>query len=83
VRTELQADCFAGVWGFYMSQQGLLEPGDTEEGLGAAAAVGDDRLQRMSTGHVSPDNFTHGSSAERAAWFRRGLESGQVQSCRT
>jgi predicted metalloprotease len=83
VRTELQADCFAGVWGFYMSQQGLLEPGDTDEGLGAAAAVGDDRLQRMSTGHVSPDNFTHGSSAERAAWFRRGLESGQIQSCRT
>lgn len=83
VQVELQADCFAGIWGHYMARQGLLEAGDVQEGLGAAAAVGDDRLQRMSTGHVSPDNFTHGSSAERAAWFRRGLESGAVASCRT
>jgi len=83
VRIELQADCFAGIWGHYMAQEGLLEPGDVEEGLGAAAAVGDDRLQRMSTGYVSPDAFTHGSSAQREAWFRRGLESGRLESCRT
>ncbi|MEX2155254.1 MAG: neutral zinc metallopeptidase [Gemmatimonadales bacterium] len=83
VRTELQADCFAGIWGHYMAREGLLEAGDVEEGLGAAAAVGDDRLQRMSTGTVSPDAFTHGTSAQREAWFRRGLESGRVQSCQT
>lgn len=83
VRIELQADCFAGIWGHYMAQAGLLEGGDVEEGLGAAAAVGDDRLQRMSTGHVSPDAFTHGTSAQRAASFHRGLESGRVESCQT
>ena len=83
VRIELQADCLAGIWGHYMAQAGVLEPGDVEEGLGAAAAVGDDRLQRMSTATVSPDAFTHGSSAQRASWFRRGLESGRVQSCQT
>lgn len=83
VRIELQADCFAGIWGHHMAQDGLLDPGDVDEGLGAAAAVGDDRLQRMSTGSVAPDAFTHGSSAQRAAWFRRGLESGRVESCRT
>lgn len=82
VRVELQADCFAGIWGHYMAAQGLLETGDVEEGLGAAAAVGDDRLQHMATGQVSPDAFTHGSSEQRAAWFRRGLESGRVPSCR-
>lgn len=83
VRIELQADCFAGVWGNHMRRAGLLESGDVDEGLGAAAAVGDDRLQRMSTGSVSPDAFTHGSSAQRASWFRRGLETGSPQSCRT
>jgi predicted metalloprotease len=83
VRVELQADCFAGIWGHYMARQGLLEPGDVDEGLSAAAAVGDDRLQRQTTGQVSPDAFTHGSSAQRAEWFRRGLESGRVESCRT
>jgi predicted metalloprotease len=83
VRIELQADCFAGIWGHYMAAQGVLESGDVEEGIGAAAAVGDDRLQRMSTGTISPDAFTHGSSAQRASWFRRGLESGRVQSCQT
>jgi predicted metalloprotease len=83
VRRELQADCFAGVWGNYMSRQGVLEGGDVEEGLGAAAAVGDDRLQRMAAGTVSPESFTHGTSAQREAWFRRGLESGQVVSCQT
>lgn len=83
VQIELQADCFAGIWAHYMAQAGLLEGGDVDEGLGAAAAVGDDRLQRMSTGHVSPDAFTHGTSAQRAGAFRRGLESGRVQSCQT
>lgn len=83
VRRELQADCFAGIWGFYMAREGVLESGDAEEGLGAAAAVGDDRLQRMSTGTVSPETFTHGTSAQRASWFRRGLQSGRVESCQT
>lgn len=83
VRRELQADCFAGVWGNYMSRAGVLEGGDVEEGLGAAAAIGDDRLQRMSTGTISPESFTHGTSAQREAWFRRGLESGRLESCRT
>jgi predicted metalloprotease len=83
VRRELQADCFAGVWGYYMAREGALESGDAEEGLGAAAAVGDDRLQRMSTGTVSPETFTHGTSAQRASWFRRGLQSGRLESCQT
>ncbi|MGH7530078.1 MAG: KPN_02809 family neutral zinc metallopeptidase [Gemmatimonadales bacterium] len=81
VRTELQADCFAGIWGHHMARQGLLEPGDVEEGLGAAAAVGDDRLQRMAGGPVSPDDFTHGTAVERATAFRRGLESGRLDAC--
>ena len=83
VRMELQADCFAGVWGHEAAQQGLLSPGDIEEGLGAAAAVGDDRLQRMATGQVSPESFTHGSSEQRAQWFRRGFDSGDVNACDT
>lgn len=83
VRLELQADCLAGIWGQRAARQGLLEPGDVEEGIGAAAAVGDDRIQRMSTGTVSPESWTHGSSAQRVSWFRRGLESGQVQDCDT
>jgi predicted metalloprotease len=83
VRRELQADCYAGIWGNFMAKEGVLESGDVEEGLGAAAAVGDDRLQRMSTGTVSPETFTHGTSAQRASWFRRGLESGRVESCQT
>ena len=83
VRLELQADCLAGIWGHRAARQGLLESGDVEEGIGAAAAVGDDRIQRMSTGQVSPESWTHGSSAQRVRWFRRGLESGQVQDCDT
>ena len=83
VRRELQADCFAGIWGNFMAREGVLEGGDVQEGLGAAAAVGDDRLQRMSTGTVSPETFTHGSSAQREAWFRRGLESGRLEACQT
>jgi len=80
VRLELQADCYAGVWGHHAALQSMLERGDVEEGLGAAAAVGDDRL---TGGRVSPDAFTHGSSAQRVSWFRRGLTSGQMADCDT
>jgi uncharacterized protein len=83
VRRELQADCYAGVWGNFMAREGVLEPGDVEEGIGAAAAVGDDRLQRMSTGTMNPETFTHGTSAQRASWLKRGLESGRLESCQT
>ena len=83
VRQELQADCYAGVWGHYASREGLLEPGDAEEGLRAAAAIGDDRLQRQTQGTVVPESFTHGSSEQRVEWLRRGLESGRVESCNT
>ena len=83
VRRELQADCYAGIWGYYMAREGVLEPGDVQEGMGAAAAVGDDRLQRMSTGTVSPETFTHGTSQQRVSWFRRGLDSGRLENCRT
>src|SRR4026208_2257873 len=78
VRQELQADCYAGVWGHYASREGLLEPGDAEEGLRAAAAIGDDRLQRETQGTVVPESFTHGSSEQRVEWLRRGLESGRL-----
>jgi predicted metalloprotease len=83
VLLELQADCYAGMWGKSAAQRGLLEPGDLEEGLGAAAAVGDDRLQRQQTGTVNPDAFTHGTSEQRMQWFRRGFESGSAASCDT
>ncbi len=83
VLLELQADCYAGAWGYRAAQQGLLEPGDVEEGLGAAAAVGDDRLQRAETGTVSPDAFTHGTSEQRMSWFRRGFQSGDPDACDT
>jgi predicted metalloprotease len=83
VLIELQADCFAGVWGHFARQRNLLEPGDVESGLAAAAAIGDDRLQRQSRGHVSPESFTHGSSAQRQQWLRAGLESGEPETCDT
>lgn len=83
VLIELQADCFAGVWGHFARQRKLLEPGDVESGLAAAAAIGDDRLQRQSRGQVSPESFTHGSSAQRVRWFRAGLDSGDVRQCDT
>jgi uncharacterized protein len=83
VRLELQADCLAGVWGHSTEQRNILEAGDVDEGLRAAAAVGDDRLQRMSSGQVSPDSFTHGTSEQRSQWFRRGFTSGNISDCNT
>jgi len=90
VRLELQADCYAGVWGHSAAQSGRatqgkveLEAGDVEEGLRAAAAIGDDRLQKMSTGRVMPERFTHGSSEQRASWFKRGLDTGDPRACDT
>lgn len=79
VRLELQADFLAGVWAHYAQQRGILEPGDIEEALGAASAVGDDRLQREGQGYVVPDSFTHGTSEQRIRWFRKGLETGDVR----
>jgi predicted metalloprotease len=88
VALELQADCYAGVWGHHAAQgtgrgRVTIEPGDAEAGLKAAAAIGDDRIQRMQTGRVAPDRFTHGSSEQRVTWFRRGLDSGDPNSCNT
>ncbi len=83
VRLELQADCFAGVWGHSTQERQLLDPGDVEEGLAAAAAIGDDRLQRQAGQRVSPESFTHGTSAQRTQWLRRGLEEGTVEACDT
>ena len=83
VKVELQADCYAGVWAHSTQQRNLLEQGDIQSALGAAAAVGDDRLQKMSTGHVAPDSFTHGSSAQRTHWFQQGFDSGSIAACNT
>jgi predicted metalloprotease len=84
VRMELQADCLAGVWGHHAKRErNLIEPGDFEEGLRAAAAIGDDQLQKMSRGYVQPESWTHGSSEQRTTWLRRGLESGDLRACDT
>lgn len=90
VALELQADCYAGVWGHAASQSGRfqvgkveLDPGDAEEALRAAASIGDDRLQRMSSGHVAPERFTHGSSQQRMQWFQRGMQTGDPRQCDT
>jgi uncharacterized protein len=83
VRLELQADCYAGVWGYYAARRNILEPGDVESALAAASAIGDDRLQKQARGYVVPESFTHGSSAQRVRWFRAGLESGDVRRCDT
>lgn len=83
VAFELQADCYAGVWGHWAGQRGILEQGDLEEGIRAAAAVGDDRIQRMSGQRVNPDAFTHGTADQRAEWFRRGFAAGQPADCDT
>ena len=83
VRLELQADCYAGVWGKNTQQRDHLQAGDIDEGLAAAAAVGDDRIQRQTTGRVNTDSFTHGSSAQRTTWFKKGFDSGDPRSCDT
>ena len=84
VRLELQADCFAGLWANHANRERqIIEPGDVEEALTAASAIGDDRLQRQSRGTVAPDSFTHGSSAQRVQWFRKGLDTGQLRACDT
>jgi predicted metalloprotease len=83
VRMELQADCFAGIWGHSTQQRAILEAGDVEDALNAASAIGDDRIQQRMGGGVQPESFTHGSSQQRVQWFRRGLQSGNVESCDT
>ena len=84
VRQELQADCFSGVWAYHAdAMHDILEAGDIDEALNAAAAIGDDRLQKQARGRVSPESFTHGTSAQRARWFRRGFETGNMNQCDT
>jgi hypothetical protein len=83
IRMELQADCFAGVWAHSTAQRQILEQGDVEEGLRAAAAIGDDNIQRRTQGYVVPEGFTHGTSEQRVYWFRRGLETGDPNACDT
>ncbi|TBX82805.1 flagellar biosynthesis protein FlgM [Rhizobium laguerreae] len=83
VRVELQADCFAGIWGKYTQQKGLLESGDLEEALNAAQQIGDDSLQKRSQGYVVPESFNHGTSEQRVKWFNRGFDSGQLSVCDT
>ena len=82
VRVELQADCFAGVWANQAQEmKNIIEPGDIEQALTAASAIGDDRIQKQTQGYVVPDSFTHGSSAQRVRWFKRGYESGSLDQC--
>ena len=84
VKQELQADCFAGLWGYHADRsRGVLEQGDIEEALNAATAIGDDRLQKQAQGYVVPESFTHGSSRQRVEWFKRGIESGDFERCDT
>ncbi len=86
VRMELQADCYAGVWGYHANKGGgrvQLDPDDTEEGLNAAAAIGDDRLQKMQSGRIAPERFTHGTSQQRVEWFKRGMNAGDPKACNT
>jgi predicted metalloprotease len=86
VRMELQADCYAGVWGYHANKGGgrvQLDPDDTEEGLNAAAAIGDDRLQKMQSGRIAPERFTHGTSQQRVEWFKRGMNAGDPKECNT
>ena len=83
VRMELQADCFAGLWGHTTARRNLLEPGDVEEGLQAAASIGDDAIQQSASGRVRPETFTHGTAAQRVEWLRRGLQASRVEDCDT
>ncbi|HLW11916.1 MAG TPA: neutral zinc metallopeptidase, partial [Casimicrobiaceae bacterium] len=83
VRLELQADCYAGVWGFYAQKRSIIDASDVDSGLSAAAAVGDDRIQKRTQGYVVPDSFTHGSAEQRTRWFKTGLQSGDLRDCDT
>ena len=83
IRVELQADCFAGIWGHFTAQKGLLERGDLEEALNAAQQIGDDTIQRRTQGYVVPESFNHGTSAQRKEWFSRGFETGRLEACDT
>jgi predicted metalloprotease len=83
IRLELQADCYAGVWGYFAQRRGKLDPGDLESGFRAAAAVGDDQIQKRTQGYVVPESFTHGSAEQRLRWFKNGLESGDMRKCDT
>jgi len=83
IRVELQADCFAGIWGHYTAQKGILERGDLEEALNAAKQIGDDTLQRRTQGYVVPESFNHGTSAQRKEWFARGFDAGRLEACDT
>ena len=83
VRVELQADCFAGIWGKYTQQKGLLESGDLEEALNAAQQIGDDTLQKRTQGYVVPESFNHGTSQQRQTWLARGYKSGKLSDCNT
>jgi uncharacterized protein len=83
VEVELQADCFAGVWANRAGNRARIDQNDIEQGLNAASAIGDDRLQKQSQGYVVPESFTHGSSAQRVRWFKRGIDSGRVDQCDT
>jgi uncharacterized protein len=83
IRVELQADCFAGIWGKYTEQKGILEQGDLEEALNAATQIGDDTLQKRSQGYVVPESFNHGTSTQRSTWFKRGFDSGKLSACDT
>jgi predicted metalloprotease len=83
VMTELQADCYAGVWAHHVQAKAKLDPGDVDEGLRAASAIGDDTLQRQARGQVVPETFTHGSSAQRVHWFKQGMTTGKMESCNT
>jgi predicted metalloprotease len=83
VKVELQADCFAGVWAYHANQRKIVEPGDVDEALNAATAIGDDKLQEEGQGYVVPDSFTHGTSEQRVRWFKRGMENGDVNACDT
>lgn len=83
VRVELQADCYAGIWGKFTEQKGILEAGDLEEALNAAHQIGDDTLQKQTQGYVVPDSFNHGTSAQRMEWFKRGFQNGRVEDCDT
>ncbi len=83
IRLELQADCYAGVWGYFAQRRNKLEPGDLESGFRAASAVGDDQIQKRTQGYVVPESFTHGTAEQRLRWFKAGLESGDMRKCDT